>query len=253
MAGTQQGQASLEQLIESEDLNVEILHPGGLDITREVAGLCRIGEGVSVLEVACGTGETACLLASEFGARVVGVDHSRLMIERAKEKARRRGLDIEFQVADAHNLPFDDNSFHAVLSECSVCHFDKEKALQEMARVAKAGGSVGIHDLCWNEQTPEELKQRLAEIEQEWPETADDWGRQFKELGLVDVRLLDRSGLLSVWTKDFKKRLGVWGYISAIAKILKRWGIGGLRRILESERIFASKHLGYVIIVGTKP
>lgn len=253
MDGTQQSQASLEHLIESEDLNVEILHPGGLDITREVAGLCRISKGVSVLEVACGTGETACLLASEFGARVVGVDQSSLMIKRARQKARRRGLEIEFQLADAHNLPFDDNSFHVVLSECAVCHFDKEKALQEMARVTRPGGSVGVHDLCWNEQTPEELKQRLAEIEQERPETANDWGKRFKEVGLEDVTLYDRSGLLSRWTKDFKKRLGVWGYISAVLKILKRWGIGGLRRILESERIFASKHLGYVIVVGKKP
>lgn len=165
MARIQQGKPSLEHLIETEDLHVEILHPGGLDITRELAELCRISKGASVLEVACGTGETACLLGSKFGARVIGVDQSRRMIQRANEKAKQQGLEIDFQLADAHNLPFNDNFFDAVLSECAVCHFGR---------------------------------------------------RKFEEARLEEVKLYDRSGLMLIWTKDFKKRMGVWGYIRRV-------------------------------------
>jgi cyclopropane fatty-acyl-phospholipid synthase-like methyltransferase len=64
-------QLSLESLIENEDLGIEILHPGGLDITRELAGLCNIKENAFVLDVASGTGESACYLAETLGARIV--------------------------------------------------------------------------------------------------------------------------------------------------------------------------------------
>ncbi len=253
MTTSKESQPSLELLIETENLNVEILHPGGLSITRELANLCRIRAGVSVLEVACGTGEAACFLTSEFGARVTGVDLSALMIERAMHKAREQRLNIDFQSADAHKLPFNDNSFFAVLSECAICHFDKERVIREMARVTMPRGFVGIHDLCWAEETPEELKQRLGEIEQEWPETAEGWKRKFEEAGLEEVKVIDKTQLLQIWTKEFKRKLGVRGYIGVIVKILRRWGVAGLRRILESERIFANKHMRYVIIVGKKP
>ena len=244
---------SLEHLIETENLNIETLHPGGLNITKELANLCRISAGVSVLEVACGTGESACFLASDFGALVTGVDISALMIDRAKQKAKERRLNLDFQLANAHKLPFDDNLFFAVLSECAVCNLDKDQVISEMARVTVHGGFVGIHDLCWDNQAPEGLKQRLAEIEQEWPETADGWRMKFEEAGLEEVIVSDKTDLLQMWRKDFKKRLGIRGYIGMIVKILRRWGISGLRRVLESERIFASKHMRYVIIVGKKP
>ena len=61
---------SIERLIESEDLGIEILHPGGLAISTELARLCHIRNGTQVLEVASGAGETACLFAADFDPRV---------------------------------------------------------------------------------------------------------------------------------------------------------------------------------------
>jgi cyclopropane fatty-acyl-phospholipid synthase-like methyltransferase len=71
---------SLESLVEREDLGFETLHPGGLDITGELAGLCGNRPGTAVLEAASGTGESACFLARRFGALVVGLDRSRSMV-----------------------------------------------------------------------------------------------------------------------------------------------------------------------------
>ena len=59
----------LENLIESEDLGLEILHPGGLDITKELAELCNIGKDALVLDVASGTGKSACILNKEKAIR----------------------------------------------------------------------------------------------------------------------------------------------------------------------------------------
>ena len=106
MTTDQKKRASLENLVENEDLGVESLHPGGLDTTKELARLCQIGKDTSVLEVASGTGESACYLSASLEACVVGIDSSDSMIERAKQKAERRKLEIEFEKADAHQLPF---------------------------------------------------------------------------------------------------------------------------------------------------
>jgi arsenite methyltransferase len=175
--------ASLEALVESGELRtIQILHPGGLKLTRQLAELCHVGENKSVLDVASGTGETACYLAQSFGCRVTGVDHSALMVDVARRKARERNLDINFEVADAHDLRFAAGSFDVVLSECTLCALDKKKALGEMARVARSGGWVGISDLFWKDDAPIDIKQRLAKIEEEHPEELPGWTRLFERL-----------------------------------------------------------------------
>ena len=64
---------SLEGLVETGMLKLESLHPGGLDLSRELAELCKVQEGDDVLDVASGTGETACFLAERFAVRVHAV------------------------------------------------------------------------------------------------------------------------------------------------------------------------------------
>ncbi len=246
-------QASLEELLETGLLKAEILHPGGLEITKELAELCRIGSGRRVLDVASGSGEAACFIAENFQAAVVGVDGSEFMVERAREKARQRKLTVEFQQSDAHNLGFDDNTFDAVISECTTCILDKLRAIREMVRVTKPGGYVGIHDLCWKSSTSDQLKQRLAELEGERPETLEGWKNLFQEAGLANVVAVDKSPLIASWTKHVKKQLGISGQLRLFLKVIRRWGFRGLLRVRESESIFGSASMGYGIIVGKKP
>ena len=244
---------SLENLIESEDLGLEVLHPGGLDITRELAELCNIDKNKKILDVASGTGESACYLVEKFGCSVVGVDASEYMIERAKKKAKERGLNIEFKKGDAHNLPFKDNTFDVVISECTTCLLDKERAIKEMVRVVKPNGYVGIHDICWKINTPDELKQRLIEIEGERPETLEGWKKLFEKAGLKDVITVDKSHLIPGWGKEIKRKIGLKGQIRIFLKVIKNWGLKGYKTIRESEKIFQSEYMGYGIIVGRKP
>lgn len=243
---------SLESLIESENLGLEVLHPGGLDVTMELAELCRIGEGTTVLDVASGTGESACYLEERLLCQVTGVDASGYMIERARMKAHERGSDAEFKEGDAHELPFDDGSFDAVISECTTCLLDKARAIGEMVRVARPGGYVGIHDICWKESTPEEMKRRLAELEGERPETLEGWKGLFEAAGLEDVVAVDKSYLIPRWGKNIKRELGLAGQLRIYLRIIRSWGLGGLTSIRESEQIFKSPHTGYGIIVGRK-
>jgi 2-polyprenyl-3-methyl-5-hydroxy-6-metoxy-1,4-benzoquinol methylase len=69
-----------------------------------------------ILDIGCGTGRHAIELAKR-GYNVTGIDLSESMIEKAREKARFSGLDVDFQVADARNLPFEDQ-FNLVIMIC---------------------------------------------------------------------------------------------------------------------------------------
>ena len=128
----------------------ESYHPGGLDLTRHLARSLRLRPGQRVLDVAAGRGATACLLAAEFGAHVVGIDLGAASVERARVAASEQGLDdhVRFHLGDAEHLPFDDGTFDVVICECAWCTFpDKSGAAAEFARVLRPGGQVGITDV----------------------------------------------------------------------------------------------------------
>ncbi len=105
-------------------------HMGGLETTRELFELCGINEDTFVLDVGCGAGATACYLAKTYGCRVVGVDLRESMVALSNERAQRERLTdadnkhplVEFRVADAQDLPFNDAHFDVVLCE-SVATF----------------------------------------------------------------------------------------------------------------------------------
>lgn len=245
-------QPSLEQLIETEDLGFEILHPGGLETTRELAQLCGIAEGATVLDVACGTGESACFLSDTLGAALVGLDAAESMIERAGRKAKTRNLPVRLLRGDAHRLPFRAGTFDAVISECTLSLLRKERVLTEMVRVAQRGGYVGIHEISWKGTAPVELQERLVALEGERPETLEGWRKLFEKCGLVEVKAFDRSELIPRWMKDSRKQLGLRGRIRVSITVLRRWGLKGLLRTLETEKVFGSEHLGYALLVGRK-
>ena len=126
------------------------LHPGGERLTRRLAQLAGVGRGQRVLDVACGSGATALLLARELHCDVVGVDLGARAIDQAVDAARRAQLEgrASFVLGDAEALPLADSGFDVALSECSLCTFpDKRRAIAEMARVLRPGGTIAIADV----------------------------------------------------------------------------------------------------------
>lgn len=126
---------------------------GFLGARREVytrlAGLLRPRPGERFLDVGCGTGYLMRILSPVAGPKgqVVGVDPSPEMIAHARRRAQ---ANCEFEVAEAHKLPFPDASFDGVVSSLAVHHVPEESrqtALREMFRVLKPGGRVVIAEL----------------------------------------------------------------------------------------------------------
>lgn len=125
-------------------------HPGGAPLTRRLAALLDLSPGHRVADIASGPGATARLLAAEFGVVTDGIDVAQRSIERAREATRRAGLEqaVRFHVGDAERIPFPDNTFDAVVTECSYCTFpDKAAAAAEFARVLRPGGRLGVADV----------------------------------------------------------------------------------------------------------
>lgn len=104
-----------------------------------------LGPGGRALDVCCGTGDFAFELRRAVGplGSVTGVDFSRRMLEVAREKSRRQGLDVDFRWGDATRLEFTEASFDAATVGFGVRNIPElEKVFAEMARVVKPGGRV---------------------------------------------------------------------------------------------------------------
>ena len=105
----------------------------------------RIGTGSTVLDVGCGFGLETLRLARlvQPGGRVVGIDKSAAFIKEAQVRAGQAKLAAEFQVADAESLPFADATFDVARAERVLVYLPEPKrALDEMRRVTRPGGSV---------------------------------------------------------------------------------------------------------------
>lgn len=120
-----------------------------------------------VLDVACGTGANFPYLPES--ADVVGIDVSRPMLVRARERADDVGRQVELEQMDAQRLSFADDSFDHVVSSLSTCTFpDPVEALNEMGRVCKPDGQVRLLEHHrWDAPVLGRITDRLNEGEYE--------------------------------------------------------------------------------------
>jgi SAM-dependent methyltransferase len=103
-----------------------------------------LAAGNRVLDVACGSGNTA-LAAARRGCAVCGLDLYDKLIERARSRAQAEGFQIDFRTGNAEQLPYDDASFDDVLSTFGVMFApDQERAASELLRVCKPGGTIAL-------------------------------------------------------------------------------------------------------------
>ena len=103
--------------------------------------------GHHVLDCATGTGDLAIEFKKAVGddGYVLGTDFCAPMIEPAPAKAKKQGLTIDFEVADAMDLPYKDNRFDIASISFGIRNVDDPvQALKEMSRVVKPGGKVAV-------------------------------------------------------------------------------------------------------------
>ena len=111
--------------------------------------LLDLERGMHVLDLACGHGRIANRLAAR-GAQVTGLDATPLFLERARQDASERGVDVEYVEGDMRSLPFDEGRFDRVISWfTSFGYFGDDEnrgVLREAHRVLKPGGALLIEN-----------------------------------------------------------------------------------------------------------
>jgi arsenite methyltransferase len=238
-------------------------HAGGLAATRELLELCHVDEGSYVLDVGCGVGMTPVYMAKELGCRVVGVDLRESMIEQARDRAKREGVEqqVEFRVADARDLPFEDALFDAVTGESVTSLLvDKQTGINEYVRVTKPGGYVGINEMTWLKPgPPPALVDYYFRTTGSRPETSDAWEELLHSSGLTNVVVRPRkmqnlseysAGLQRFGFRDLLSTGRRFLSLAITSPAFREFARAAIPSVAVIRAIFA--YLGYGIYVGRK-
>lgn len=175
------------------------LSPGGPEEIRAVLDGLEL-RGLTVLDIGCGSGGITLSLAADYGAaRVIGIDVEQPVLDKARRRARDRGLEdrVEFTRIDPGPLPFPDQSFDIVFSKDAMIHIpDKEALFQDIFRLLRPGGRLLASDwlIAHDDEPSPEMKQY---IEQEGLSfnmaSPDRYRRAMEAAGFVDVALRNRN------------------------------------------------------------
>ncbi len=247
---------------------IEILHPGGFELTKRTAELCGLQAGMHILDVSSGRGTQAVYYAQAFGVNVTGLDISEVMIKTATQRSvdSRTREKVKFVLGDSQALPFEDNTFDAVINECAVgIPDDSQKVLDEMLRVVKPGGAVAIHESTWKKQVSGKNKDEIAERYGTTPLELNEWTSMLEQAGTVDIitefEQWSKPEMFWKIRKDRNVRshnqvMSVGEKLTTAVRIFKIYGVAGVMKVFENERFFyrtvLNGTLGYALFKGVK-
>jgi len=151
---------------------VDLLTSVPSDVTETSYGcgdpitLAALKPGDTVLDLGSGAGLDCLLAAQKVGpqGRVIGVDMTPEMIERARDNAKRiNATNIEFRQGYLEDLPVDSNSIDVIISNCVInLAPDKTKVFSEIVRVLKPGAKLAVSDIVTDGPLPAEVKKSLS-------------------------------------------------------------------------------------------
>lgn len=149
----------LDAVPEGANLGVGCGNPTAIDALRP---------GETVVDLGSGAGFDALLAARQVGpeGRVIGIDMTDAMLEKARENARKAGLDnVEFRKGKIEELPLEDESVDAILSNCVVnLSPEKDRVYAEAWRVLRPGGRAMISDIVLERPLPPEVIESIDAV-----------------------------------------------------------------------------------------
>jgi arsenite methyltransferase len=209
----------------------------------------------TVLDAACGHGESTRFLAREYGCRVYGLDLSRTLTHGAA--STHNGEDTYYLVGDGEHLPLKDDSFTAAISECSMCLMpESRKGIREIFRALRPSGRMGITDITISGPLPSELEETLLRFlcisnEISWSEYAT----LIEAEGFDRVEVTDESSSLNELLEVLRKRLFLAELLEAVGKL----SVGkdrldhGKRLVSLANAAVDQGSLRYAMITAQKP
>jgi len=194
----------------------------GLGCGNPVA-LASLKQGEVVLDLGSGAGFDCFLASDKVGpdGRVIGVDMTAEMIEKARENALKGGYkNVEFRLGEIESLPVADGAVDIIISNCVInLSPDKGRVFKEAFRVLKPGGRIMVSDIVLTRELPEVIKNDMAAyascisgaiIKDAYLKTVEDAG--FTEIKVVDETSFplnyiisdDSAGII----KDYLNKIG---------------------------------------------
>jgi len=240
------------QYLESSILQYERVYgedfvsPGGREMAREMIGRMALAPDARVLDVGCGLGGSAFVMASEFGLQVDGIDLSRNMLVLANQKLSANGLSrsVNLQWGDCLELDRSD-TYDAVYSRDVFLHIhDKDRLFEVLNASLRKGGKLLFTDYCcgpkpWDTEFNDYVEDRgyCLHTIQEYCElisgagftqvSGEDITTRFNEILQLDLECIDRLDLDETtrakitlsWQQKLKRSLEGdhrWGVFSAV-------------------------------------
>lgn len=180
----------------------------GLGCGNPVA-LASLNEGETVLDLGSGPGLDCFLAAERVGrnGKVIGVDMTAEMIERARQNALNGNYaNVEFRLGEIENLPLADNSVDVMISNCVInLSPDKQRVFQEAFRVLKPGGRIMVSDIALSRPLPEFLKDSVDAYAGciAGAITKDDYLITVKAAGFQEVSIMNELDIpVDEWIHD---------------------------------------------------
>jgi SAM-dependent methyltransferase len=201
-----------------------------LPAARELVDACAVSAGQEILDVAAGTGNAAAIAAAE-GARAVASDFAPRQVERGRARTEAEGLDVEWVVADAEELPFEDATFDCVLSVFGAQFPPRtDRVASELFRVIRPGGTVGMAN--WGRRGFQydffQVMDRYAPNRPEGVPDPPDWGEE----DVIRQRFDGLAGSVQV-----ESRMLPWefGSFAEMAQLFRDHGPRGLDELPEDK------------------
>ena len=231
-------------------------HPGGIKATERLLKMTGVAPGQRVLDMGCGAGRTADVLAKSGIAAIV-VDVDIMALTKARALATRSGTTdkISFIQADLHHLPFKEGTFDAALAESVLAYCDADRASRETYQVLKPGGTFGCNELTYLQAPDQALKAVLRHLLKASPHLEREWKYTFRRAGFVD--LVSTVSKISL-PGQFLSRLKAGGMLAGAGTLAGRIVRPEIARSLLNPKIrgivmkFRSS-VGYGLYTGRKP
>lgn len=204
----------------------DFVSPGGKTMAVEMIGRLQLAPGARVLDVGCGLGGSAFVMASEFGLQVDGIDLSKNMLEIANQKLRAHGLadQVKLEWGDCLQLERLD-SYDAIYSRDVFLHIhDKSRLFSVLKAALRAGGQMLFTDYCcgprpWSDDFSDYVTDRGYCLH-----TTEEYARLIEQAGFRQVESEDISaGFIDILNGDLERIEQLQIEASARDKLAQSW------------------------------
>ncbi|WP_196426765.1 class I SAM-dependent methyltransferase [Lysinibacillus cavernae] len=173
-------------------------HPGGINLSKVLFKTEKIQQASHILDVGCGTGQTAAYLATYYQANVTGLDIQPIMIEKARQRMEKARLPVTLLLGSIEQTSLTKESFDFILTESVLAFVDQQRALQEIYRLLKKGGRFIAIEFTISTLLPAQLADDILQFYGfESLLMKKDWVRLLQQAGFHDIRIQKNKSISS--------------------------------------------------------